>query len=294
MSAPTAAPVLAGGGVVYRQADDGSMQYAVVHRPRYDDWSLPKGKVDDAESVAEAAEREVEEETGWRCRPGPLLGSVTYDVRGGRKVVRYWLMEADAGEFTANAEVDELAWLPAKDARDRLSYARDRAVLDWGDTVAREPARSAIYLVRHAHAGRRGKWDGDDRGRPVQGRGWRQVDALTATLSELPVARVLTSPYVRCAQTVAPLAEALDLKLEEDAALTEGAPTRFTQRLLEELAGTAAVLCSHGDVVSNVVGAAAADGARLRGGLQWEKGSMWLLAAEGGRVDEGRYLPAAS
>ncbi len=290
-AAPTAV-VMAGGGVLYRRRS-GAVEYAVVHRPRYDDWSLPKGKVDRGESVAEAAEREVEEETGWSCRPGPLLGSVAYRTGGGdHKVVRYWLMEAAAGEFAANDEVDELAWLPATAARERLTYPRDRAVLEWGDTLAADPARSTIYLVRHASAGRRDDWDGDDRERPVQGDGWAEVEWLTETLSGMPVTRVLTSPYVRCTQTVEPLAAALGVDVEEEPALTEGAPLAFTRRLVEELAGAAAVLCSHGDVVSNVVGSAAAGGARLAGGLQWEKASVWVLAAAGGRVVEGRYLPA--
>ncbi len=295
MNAPAAATVLAGGAVVHRRSGDGSVEYAVVHRPRYDDWSLPKGKVDAGESVAAAAAREVKEETGWSCRPGPLLGSVAYRTGAGmHKLVRYWLMEAAAGEFTANSEVDELAWLTAAEARERLTYARDRAVLAWGAELAADPARATIYLVRHASAGRRDLWDGDDRERPVQGDGWAEVEWLTDTLSGLPVARVLTSPYLRCSQTVAPLAAALDLELEEEPALVEGAPAAFTRRLIEELAGTAAVLCSHGDVVSNVVGAAAAGGAVIAGGLQWEKGSVWVLSAVAGRVAQGRYLPPPS
>ncbi len=294
MTVPAATAVLAGGGVAYRKPPEGgATEYAVVHRPRYDDWSLPKGKVDGGESAGDAALREVAEETGWTCAPGPALGSVAYRLGSGRhKIVRYWLMEAGEGSFTPNDEVDELAWLPAEEAGARLTYARDRAVLDWGAARAADPARSEIYLVRHATAGRRQDWDGDDRARPVQGPGWAEVEWLTETLTELPVARVLTSPYVRCAQTVAPLAAAVGLELEEEPALAEGAPGAFVERLLDELAGSAAVLCSHGDVVSGLVGAAAAEGARLAGGLRWGKGSIWLLAARHGRVTEGRYLPA--
>jgi 8-oxo-dGTP pyrophosphatase MutT (NUDIX family) len=116
----------AAGGVVMR--DDGRV--AVVHRPRYDDWSLPKGKLDPGESFEQAALREVEEETGLRCRLGRELPSVEYEVSGRPKLVRYWLMdvESDPG-FAPNSEVDELRWVSPADAAALLTYERDRRVL---------------------------------------------------------------------------------------------------------------------------------------------------------------------
>ena len=127
---PDAAEVKAAGGVVWRRGD-GGVEVAVVHRPRYDDWSLPKGKLDRGEEWEAAAVREVEEETGLRCEPGAELSPIEYtDHKGRHKVVRYWLMEAasDPG-FEPNDEVDELCWLPARDAIGHLSYPRDREVL---------------------------------------------------------------------------------------------------------------------------------------------------------------------
>jgi len=119
----------AAGGVLWRTGDDGRW-YAVIHRPKYDDWSLPKGKLDPGETHPEAAVREVEEETGWRAELGVELGVVTYEHDGRPKRVEYWGMRAVAGEFTPNAEVDELRWLPQHDARALLSYERDREVFD--------------------------------------------------------------------------------------------------------------------------------------------------------------------
>jgi 8-oxo-dGTP diphosphatase len=117
--------VKAAGGAVVR---DGRV--AIVHRPKYDDWTLPKGKLDPGESFEEAALREVEEETGLRCRLGRQLPSSKYvDPKGRRKVVRYWQMEPLEGEFAPNKEVDELRWLEPAGARDLLSYERDREVL---------------------------------------------------------------------------------------------------------------------------------------------------------------------
>jgi len=117
--------VEAAGGVVL---SDG--QVLLVHRPRYDDWTLPKGKLDRGESFEEAALREVEEETGLVCRLGHELPSSEYrDNKDRPKIVRYWLMEVDGGEFEANDEVDEVRWVSLDEAADELTYERDREVL---------------------------------------------------------------------------------------------------------------------------------------------------------------------
>ena len=118
--------VKAAGGVVTR---DGRV--ALVHRPKYDDWTLPKGKLDPGETFEQAALREVEEETGMRCRLGRELPSARYiDAKGRRKLVRYWQMEPLEGEFARNKEVDELRWADPGEARELLTYERDRDVLD--------------------------------------------------------------------------------------------------------------------------------------------------------------------
>ena len=120
------AEVEAAGGVVWRRSD-GSIEIALVHRPKYDDWSLPKGKLDPGESFEEAAIREVEEETGLRCELGPYLGETSYrDNKDRSKVVRWWAMEAGEGEFQPHSEVDDLRWVAIDEAQERLSYDRDR------------------------------------------------------------------------------------------------------------------------------------------------------------------------
>ena len=124
------AKVRAAGGVILRR-QDGPNEVLIVHRPRYDDWTLPKGKVAPGESDEECALREVEEETGLRCRLGQELKSVSYvDRRGRQKTVRYWEMAPLEGTFTPNHEVDEVRWLPLEHAKRTLSYARDRDVLE--------------------------------------------------------------------------------------------------------------------------------------------------------------------
>jgi 8-oxo-dGTP diphosphatase len=121
------AEVLAAGGVVVR--DDGRV--AVIHRPRYDDWSLPKGKLDPGESFEDAALREVEEETGIRCELGDFLHEVTYrDHKDREKLVRYWAMEAGDGDFEPDDEVDELRWVPLDEAASKLTYEFDRELVE--------------------------------------------------------------------------------------------------------------------------------------------------------------------
>jgi 8-oxo-dGTP diphosphatase len=123
--------VLAAGGVVARGVVSGEVEVLVVHRPRYDDWSLPKGKLEPGESLEACALREVEEETGFRCALGGEVAAVSYVDRKGRpKEVRYWAMTVIDGSFTPGDEVDELQWLPIGDARSILSYDRDGEVLD--------------------------------------------------------------------------------------------------------------------------------------------------------------------
>src|SRR3954451_24304768 len=122
--------ILAAGGVVWRRGDDGRPEFAVIYRPKYDDWTLPKGKLDPGETFEEAALREVEEETGLRCELGPELPSTTYeDSKGRPKRVRYFEMRPVGGEFEPNEEVDELRWLEPGEAADVMTYDRDREVL---------------------------------------------------------------------------------------------------------------------------------------------------------------------
>ena len=130
-SAPGDEPeIRAAGGIVHRQ-NGGATEVLVVHRPRYEDWSLPKGKLDPGETLEQAALREVEEETGWRCKLGDHIGKNEYRDRHGRsKRVDWWLMEPIDGEFAPNDEVDEIRWVPVTDARELLTHADDYELVE--------------------------------------------------------------------------------------------------------------------------------------------------------------------
>ncbi|MGH8908821.1 MAG: NUDIX hydrolase [Egibacteraceae bacterium] len=121
--------VRAGGGVLWRPLPSGVIQVALVHRPSYDDWTLPKGKRHDGETDLDTAIREVLEETGYRVEVGPELGESRYEFRGRDKSVRWWAMRALDGRFMPTREVDRLEWVSLAEAAQRLTYARDRKVL---------------------------------------------------------------------------------------------------------------------------------------------------------------------
>ena len=281
-------PVRAAGGIVLQGEGEGRA-VALVHRPRYDDWSFPKGKLIDGEDDETAALREVQEETGLRCRIGPSVGSVMYrDRRGRPKVVRYFRMDADGGSFVPTAEVDELRWVPVDEAGDLLSYAHDRNVLR---RVLAEAPASPLYLIRHAKAGVRAQWEGPDEERPLTRRGRKQALRLVERFRGLELGRVLCSPYVRCVQTVEPLAAERGLAREPAAALAEGVPVEEALALLASLDGRPAALCGHGREIQGMIERLALGGTTIRGtGIA--KGSVWVLDREFGRVLSAHYLPA--
>jgi phosphohistidine phosphatase SixA len=148
-----------------------------------------------------------------------------------------------------------------------------------------------IYLVRHAKAGSRRDWSGDDDLRPLSPVGHRQAERIADALAEVGVKRIISSPFVRCRQTLDPLAHRLRLPLELSDALAEGAPLTDTLRLFEKVSGETAVLCTHGDVVGNVINHLASTGGPIDDD-RLEKGSIWMLDTRDGEIVGARYLPA--
>jgi len=288
-----AKPIRAAGGVVFRRTKS-APEFLLIRRPRYKDWTLPKGKLDRGEGPAEAAFREVREETGFQCRPVLELGSIGYQLDSGRlKAVRYWLMEAEKGKFAKNNEVDKVVWLKESDAIERLSFRKDKDVLAWAAQLEANPSRGRIHLVRHGTAGRRSNSKSDIK-RPLSKKGIRQANKIGRRLSRIPVERVLSSSYRRCTATVAPLANSIATPIEDEERLVEGSSLKKTLRLISELRGQAAVLCTHGDIVSDLIGHLVSEGVPLGGGLEWPKGSEWTLETIKGRVASGHYRKAPS
>jgi 8-oxo-dGTP diphosphatase len=242
--------IVAAGCVVTRPAGD-EPEVLLVHRPRYDDWSLPKGKLDAGEHETTAAVREVLEETGYRVALRRPLPRRRYEVGGEPKVVHYWrAVIMDEESFTPGDEVDEIRWLPVSEAASLITQADDATIVK----LATEPAGTPFIVLRHGHAVKRADWSGDDVDRPLTVAGVEQADALVERLTAFGVQRVHSSAARRCADTVRPFSLAAGVPLASEPALTEesfrAAPSDALQRVSGLLAdtwrtGEPAVLCGH-------------------------------------------------
>jgi len=281
--------ILASGGIVWRIAGD-SVEILLIHRDRYRDWTLPKGKLDKGESEIEGALREVHEETGMICRLGVPIGTMRYGLGSGKtKRVHYWSMEAVAGTFSPNDEVDEVVWATPPVADRILTYEHDRNLVaslqkDWWKLTGR------LYLIRHATAGRRKDWKADDVKRPLSNRGWDQAHEIGAFLADAQVERLLTSAYTRCRQTLEPASELLGIKVERHSALYEGIGSKRLEKLLKKLGNSPTALCSHGDIIPAILERLRDTGTVIEDDLQCEKGSIWTIDVVDGAFPAARYI----
>ncbi len=273
--------LIAAGGLLWRPAGAGAAEVAVVHRPRYDDWSLPKGKPEDGEPLAVTAAREIAEETGHIPVLGRRLQSTRYQAQVGPKTVHYWTARVAGGSFEPSEEVDELRWLRVSRAGELLSYQHDRRLLvDFDSATAID---STVLLVRHAKAGRRQDWHADDDLRPLSEAGRRQAEGLRTLLPLFGAHRVHSAPRTRCHQTVAGLATDLGVDVVEEPLLSEEGywadPDAALRRVVSiaEPAPRATVVCSQGGAIPDLVAAL-----RDRHGLpeidpRSRKGSFWVF-----------------
>jgi len=265
---------------------------ALIRRDRYDDWSLPKGKVESGERDLAAAVREVNEEIGAAVAVSRWLTQTEYRVGGAPKTVRFWAMRYLSGDFAASREVDDLAWVSPAEARERLSHDTDRSVLD---AFTAEPVpESVVVLVRHAKAGKRSAWSGDDRLRPLDKAGRRQARGLIGFLSAFAPSRVVSADRVRCEHTVEPFAHAAGLDVEIDPAFSDEAyaddPDAAATRVLDVAkSASAVVISSQGSAVPGLV-------SRLAGvaDASARKGSAWVLSLADGAAASADYYGKAS
>jgi 8-oxo-dGTP diphosphatase len=295
--------IRAAGGVLWRNAADAdgpaAIEVAIIHRQRYDDWSLPKGKLAAGEREVDGAIREVLEETGYHVRLGRSLGETRYLKVGAgvarQKVVRWWAMEAAAGGFGPTREVDELRWLTLGEAHDVLTRDLDRDVLD--RFVRGSAGGRMVLLVRNGSAVSRSGWEGDDRLRPLDACGWAQADELVRLLAHFDPTDIRTADVIRCQQTVQPLASSLGLPVTDEPILSmdgfaDGEATAVT---LVRTAGDAhgcVVLSSQGDVIASLVGRLSEeDDVDLAEPPPAPKASVWALELQGDRLVSAEYFP---
>ncbi|MBO0677273.1 NUDIX hydrolase [Mycolicibacterium sp. S2-37] len=290
--------VLAAGAVLWRTGPDG-VEVAVIHRPRYDDWSLPKGKVDPGETEPVTAVREVHEETGYAAALGRRLPSVSYPLGDGleKKKVKYWAARSLDGAFAPNDEVDQLLWLPVSEAMKRVGYPHDRKVLR---RFAKAPADTqTVLVVRHATAGSKSRYHGDDRKRPLDKNGRAQAESLVGQLLAFGGDRLYAADRTRCVQTIEPLAEELGTTVHVVPELTEEAyadDRKAGRRRLLHIVSEAAesddtpVICSQGKVIPDLIAWwCERDGVRPDKSRN-RKGSTWVLSLAGGRLIAADHL----
>lgn len=253
---PTAGPVRAAGVVTFRPGRD----VLLVHRPKYDDWSFPKGKLERWEHPTAAAVREVAEETGLHVRLGPPVADQFYPVNGRPKTVHYWTGRVvgsdDVGRYRPNSEIDAVRWVPVAEAAELLSYAHDRATLAEAQEVRRKTR--AVIVLRHGQARSRSRWAGPDTERPLLRTGAAQAHRIVPILAAFGVSRVVSSTSLRCQQTVEPFTATTGFAPELRHGLTEEEATDATVGdVVSELlaAEEGAVLCSHRPVLPLVLDA---------------------------------------
>jgi 8-oxo-dGTP diphosphatase len=304
--------IRAAGAVLYRRAEDG-VEVALIHRPRHDDWSLPKGKLEPGEHVLLAAVREVTEETGIRPVLGRPLSTVRYQVEGKPKRVDYWAARPHqpgngtgpgngpgpgngTGQGFVPGEVDRLEWLPLPAAKARLTYSHDAYVVENLVSSANGPGTVPdtvpYILLRHASAGRKGAWRGDDLLRPLDARGIADARALADLLACYAPSRVISSAAERCLGTVRPYAERIGAASAAEPAFTvradggdrsDAARRRMTE-LIKQPAPT--VICAHRENLPVLLAQAHAELGDPRPRDDWSppKAGFWVLHVAGGRL----------
>ena len=296
---PLSEAIASAGAVLWRPAVDRTdgIEVLLVHRPKYDDWSLPKGKREPGEHVLLTAAREVAEETCVHPVLGPRLGTTEYLAHGRPKQVDYWSALSTHDEAAASHEIDAVCWLPLPRALDRLSYPHDADVI----ASLRPSATVPLILVRHAAAGHKDDWPGEDLLRPLDAEGARDALLLADLLACFaPHARVISSPALRCTESVRPYAARFGGAVEamtvldvpgRDADLllarTEQADT--LRHLFRNLvaAGRPVVACLHRENLSLALAAScSALGAPPPAGWdqQLPKGAFWVLHIAAGEL----------
>jgi 8-oxo-(d)GTP phosphatase len=242
--------IQAAGAILWRDGPQG-VEVGLVHRPRYGDWSFPKGKQDAGEHILMTAVREVTEETGTRPTLGRRLPSARYTAKGGPKVVHYWSARpAGVTAFTPTEEIDHFLWLPAPAARARLSYPRDAGLLD---TFLAAPARTVpLIFLRHAFAVSKEAWrdagNTSDQPRPLSGPGLAQSRALAQILASYEPAHVVSSGTERCISTVRPYAALTGAAIETEPAFgVGGASPRDARQRIGDMAASEkpVIVCAH-------------------------------------------------
>ena len=285
------------GAVLWQAIDDADVKIAIIHRPRYDDWSLPKGGVDAGESHIQAAFREVLEETGVKAIFGPEIGTVDYEVNGVTKEVRYWLAEADQfNSATPNPEeVDATEWLSISDAINKLSNSDDREIVRMAEEFGF--GSTPLVLLRHTKALKRDQWDGDDGDRPLEHVGQIQAAKIPAIYAPYAIEKIYSSDAIRCVQTIEAMAAEYGITPIYSSEISEFGFERDSEKALDYalsvmLSDKPSVMCSHNPVLPKLVKKLIGKKNFKRLSAELKPGDSFVLHHRSGEVIAVDWTPA--
>jgi 8-oxo-dGTP diphosphatase len=255
-------PIIAAGGVVWREGKKGGIEIAMVHRPRYDDWSLPKGKQDPGEALIACAYREIMEETGLNVQIGQYIGEIGYFTIDGAKRVYYWSAKALDSQktFKANNEVDQLVWADIDRASNQLTRESDIEILAKFSEM--EFDATPLVLLRHAKALARKEWQGGDEDRPLDYVGQMQAKRMLSIYQVFGLQQIHTSDAVRCYDTIIAMSKALGLEPKVTNHLSEYIFEKnkekaldYAKDLVEKVgkSGAPTLLCSHNPILPRML-----------------------------------------
>ncbi|NCV76518.1 MAG: NUDIX hydrolase [Actinobacteria bacterium] len=288
--------ILAGGAVVWRRNEDDLIEIALVHRVKYDDWSLPKGKVESQESVIACAFREVMEETGFSVRFGPCLGTHSYSVENATKKVTYWSAKFLKEIGVPNPqEVDQIRWITLDQVDSVVTRVLDREVIRQFRNF--DPDSKALILMRHAQALDRNDWSGEDCDRPLNTYGERQAKRVLLNFQSFEIEEIHSSSAVRCYESVSPMARALNIgffftdSLSEDVYMKDKErPFKYIQRLLMNDYST--LVCSHNPIIPRAISSFVDKFGVEISDTKLEPGDAWIVHHIDREVIAVDYLPA--
>jgi len=287
--------IRAAGALLWRETQERAIEIALIHRPRYDDWTLPKGKIEEGETALQCAYRELVEETGIKASFTRQLGSIDYVENGEGKRVIFWAAHCalNASTFIANEEVDQLRWLPCEEAMELSTYQSDREMI--ANFQSQEQRTDTLIILRHAKALERGDWDEPDSQRTLNEVGFDQAQLLIKHLEPFAIDEVYTSDYTRCMQTVTPLAHTRGLSITGVPSLNEQIfeedPSRavaFANALKQDEKNI--VICSHNPVIPTMLRGILNTKLKNKDLIKLEPGDAWIVHRVKGEIVGLDYL----
>jgi len=287
--------IRAAGALLWRETTERTIEIALIHRPKYDDWTLPKGKIEEGETALQCAYRELIEETGITASFTRQLGTVEYEESGQRKRVIFWAAQCavDASQFIANEEVDQLEWLSPERALSKATHESDQEMIE--NFLSQSPRTDTLIILRHTKALERGDWDEEDSQRTLDELGFDQAQLLIKHLEPFAIEEIYTSDFTRCVQTVTPLAHSRGLSITQVPSLNEYTfnedPLRavsFANALKQDEKNI--LICSHNPVIPTMLRGILNTKLKNKDLIKLEPGDAWIVHRVQGEIVGLDYL----